>query len=121
MYTYTAYALLPVTTLSPRNQYAGFHLLGFVSRILKKYTSLFFWTVLLLAVQKMFSSERFKIAGKVGKTLSKSELQNLLQAQRKQVHLQCGNYMGWCFHTYVPLDKSFNSYLGTKPEQACFQ
>lgn len=119
MCTYTVWALL--TTLSARNQYAGLHLLGFVSRIVVKYRGLSFWAVLLLAVQKMFSSERFKIAGKVGKTLSKSELQNLLQAQRKQVHLQCGNYIDWCFHTYVPLDKSFNSYLGTKPEQACFQ
>lgn len=121
MCTYTVCALLPVSTFSKKNQYVGFHLLGFLSRIFKNYTGLFFWAILLLAVQKMFSSESFKIAGKVGKTLSKSELQNLLQVQRKQVHLQCGNYIGWCFHTYVPLDKSFNSYLGTKPEQACFQ
>lgn len=69
----------------------------------------------------MFSSERLKIAGKVGKTIFKCELQNLLQSQRKQVHLQSGNDIGCCFHTYVPLDNSLNSYLGTNPEQACFQ
>lgn len=68
----------------------------------------------------MFSSERFKIAGKVGKTLFKCELQNLLQTQRKQVHLQCGNNVACCFHMYVPLDNSLNYYLGAKPEQACF-
>lgn len=121
MCTQTVCALLPITTLSPRNQYAGFHIPGFVSRIRKKYTGLFFLSSFITSSSKMFSSESFRVAGKVGKTFSKSELQNLLQAQRKQVHLQCGNYIGWCFRTYVPLDKSFNSYLGTKPEQACFQ
>lgn len=41
MCTYSVCAFLPVTTLSARNRYAGFHLLGFVSKILKKYRGLF--------------------------------------------------------------------------------
>lgn len=41
MCTYTVCALLPVSTFSKKNQYVGFHLLGFLSRIFKNYTGLF--------------------------------------------------------------------------------
>lgn len=43
MCIYTMCALLPVTMLSAKKpQYAGFHLLGFLTRILKIYKGLFF-------------------------------------------------------------------------------
>lgn len=64
------------------------------------------------------------LAWKVQKTLLQCEVQNSLKKkkkkQRKQIHLQCGNDMGCCFHTYRFLDNSLNFYLCIKPEQACF-